>query len=381
MASIRRRRITIADIGILLVATTGIIVLAEIIVRALYADETVLFPRYHTDVRYGTYTLRRIRPNSDFRHRSVDGSWRFVTNSAGFRNYMDFSYEKPANVIRVLVLGDSHTQGYEVRQESTYAAVLARYIERNSDGLSAEVINAGVSGFSTAEELLFLENEGTKYHPDVVVLGFYRNDLEDNTKTRLFVLDDQGELQVFKHEHVPGVKIQNVIYSVPGIQWLSEHSYFYSLLFNTTWQYYKARLKQQTTEEFAELAVGMENKFSDYTIDLGAKLIERMYASCQSIGAKLIVVDVPAFGESRPLESSVPPELKPAVLKASDAYIDSVPLFSEFAGAAELHVPHGHRHISEFTHAIIGVSLGQEMRSLGVTVPGALDPLGVVEKR
>ena len=54
---------------------------AEIIVRSFYKQDAVLFPRYHTDVKYGEYILRRIRPNSEFWHTSQDGTWKFTTNS------------------------------------------------------------------------------------------------------------------------------------------------------------------------------------------------------------------------------------------------------------------------------------------------------------
>ena len=67
-------------------------------------------------------------------------------------------------------MGVSNTQGFEVRQEHTFSAVSERYLRR--EGTSAEVINAGVSGFSTAEALVLLENEGINDKPDVVVLGF-----------------------------------------------------------------------------------------------------------------------------------------------------------------------------------------------------------------
>ncbi|MGH9895535.1 MAG: GDSL-type esterase/lipase family protein, partial [bacterium] len=191
--------------------------LGEVVVRALYKEQTVLFPRYHTDFRYGQYTLRGIRPDSEFWHTSADGSWRFVTNDRGFRDVRRFTYAKPAGTLRVLSLGDSQTQGYEVRQEATFSAVLERYL--SGRGLKAEVLNAGVSGFSTAEELAFLENEGYKYEPDVVVLGFYANDFEDNLRAGLFT-QERGQLVERKYEHIPGVRIQNVIYGVPGVRWL-----------------------------------------------------------------------------------------------------------------------------------------------------------------
>lgn len=200
----------------------------------------MLAPRYHTDYRYGRYTLRGIRPNSEYWMTSNAGSWKFVTNKNGFRNTKNFGHEKPVSTIRVLSLGDSHTQGYEVRQEFTFSAVLERFLNHNAG--KAEVINAGVSGFSTAEELVFLENEGVKYNPDVVVLGFFANDFEDNIKAGLFELDDQNRLIERKYEHIPGVRIQNAIYSIPGVPWLSENSYFYSLLFNNLWNFFKERL-------------------------------------------------------------------------------------------------------------------------------------------
>src|SRR5438874_1371459 len=103
----------------------------------------------------------------------------------------------PTGTLRVLSLGDSHTQGYEVRQEATFSAVLERYLR--SHGVRAEVLNAGVSGYSTAEELAFLENEGYRYQPDVVVVAFYANDFEDNLKADLFGLD-KGRLVEHKHE-------------------------------------------------------------------------------------------------------------------------------------------------------------------------------------
>src|SRR5690606_41748505 len=55
-------------LGVALLAAFGI---GEILVRVLYGDEMVLYPRYHTDYRYGDYTLRGTRPNASFRHRKI----------------------------------------------------------------------------------------------------------------------------------------------------------------------------------------------------------------------------------------------------------------------------------------------------------------------
>ena len=324
----------------------------EALVRALYKDQTVMFPRYHTDYRYGPYTLRGIRPNAEFRHTSVDGTWTFVTNSRGFRDRREFSYDKPAGTARVLALGDSHTQGYEVRQEATFAAVLERYLARR--GLRAEVLNAGVSGFSTAEALAFLENEGYKYRPDVVVLGFYANDYEDNLKAGLFALYGT-RLVERKYEHVPGVRIQNAIYAIPGAQWLGENSYLYSIAFNGVWAHFKTALAARSGGQL-EYAVATKTRHSNPEVALAVALIERMRDFCRRHGIGLIVVDIPRPAADGAIVPSLSAQVVPGV-----ELVQSGELLREFDGAAELHVGHGHRHISELTHALIGIELGRRI--------------------
>lgn len=35
----------------------------EFVIRLLYKDSIVLFPRYQTDIKYGEFTIRRVGPN------------------------------------------------------------------------------------------------------------------------------------------------------------------------------------------------------------------------------------------------------------------------------------------------------------------------------
>ena len=335
-------------------AVTGAI--GELVVRIAFKQQTVLFPRYHTDYRYGDYTLRGIRPASEFWHTSADGSWRFVTNNRGLRDSRNFAYEKPLGVTRVLSLGDSHTQGYEVRQDSTFSAVLERYLDAHS--VRAQVLNAGVSGFSTAEELAYLVSEGYKYKPDVVVVGFYANDFEDNLKAGLFGLDEKGQVVEKSHSHLPGVRIQNVIYAIPGVRWLSENSYFYSLAFNGVWAFFKAKL--ESAAKF-EKSVASASDSSKYETDLTVALLERMGRFCSERNIRLIVVDIPSMPGLYRFETSIPERMRSQLAADNIEVLDSRALLGELDGAAEFHVPHGDNHISELTHALIGVRLGERI--------------------
>src|SRR5688572_29362685 len=105
--------------SLLLASIAASCLLGEFVLRAFMKDRIVLFPRYQTSATYGEFTLRRFRPNSTFKHTSVDGTWHFRTNSAGLRADMDRSYEHAPHITRIVALGDSHTAGHEVGQKET----------------------------------------------------------------------------------------------------------------------------------------------------------------------------------------------------------------------------------------------------------------------
>jgi hypothetical protein len=362
-----------AMLGSLMLLALGVAlscVAAEASIRWLYADSVVLFPRYHTGARYGEYHLRRLRPRTVFVHRSVDGQWEFRTNRQGFRDTRDYDYEKRSGALRVIALGDSHTQGFECRQERTYSEVLERALERA--GVDAEVMNTGVSGFSTAEELAFLEAEGIRYQPDVVVLGFFANDLEDNLKSGLYALEND-QLVVESKEHIPGVRILDALNALPPLRWASEHSYLYSILLNTVWDRAKSALLSDAEAELeTEFAVPRQS-VSDYAESLGVKLVQRMHEFCRKHGIVLVFLDLPVEDDRRGFRSSVPADLAGQLRAASDAFVSSEEVLGPYRGLAEIHVPNGQRHISEFTHLMLGKRAAEEILRLKEQPPGATD--------
>jgi len=72
IVSAQRVKAVFTNTGIIILTALIAVAFCELIVRVLYADTIVLFPRYHTDAQYGEFTLRKIRSNADFRHKSVD---------------------------------------------------------------------------------------------------------------------------------------------------------------------------------------------------------------------------------------------------------------------------------------------------------------------
>ena len=101
------------------------------------------------------------------------------TNSLGLRS-AEVMPDKPAGVLRVLALGDSVTFGWGLRGEDAYPSQLASLLATLRPSLGAEVINAGVSGYGTWQQLLWLQGQGLDLQPDVVVLQAHLNDAADN---------------------------------------------------------------------------------------------------------------------------------------------------------------------------------------------------------
>src|SRR6185369_2427975 len=82
-----------------------------------------------------------------------------VLNSRGLRG-REYTYAKPANEYRVLVLGDSFAEGRLVAFQDTTFEVLERELRSTMGGdRRAEVISAGTGGYSTDQSLLFFTGE------------------------------------------------------------------------------------------------------------------------------------------------------------------------------------------------------------------------------
>ena len=100
-------------------------------------------------------------------------------NSAGLRDD-EIPREKPDGEIRILALGDSFTFALGVRHEDIWAQQLERILNERQAPQRFQVINAGVAGYNTRQELIYLLHEGYSWDPDLIIVGFYWNDLIGN---------------------------------------------------------------------------------------------------------------------------------------------------------------------------------------------------------
>jgi lysophospholipase L1-like esterase len=102
-------------------------------------------------------------------------------SSAGLRDD-EFIPVKPADTFRVLALGDSTLFGWGVDRLETYSELLEDSLcseaRRLPHPLQVEVINAGVPGYNSRQEVETFKAFDPGLNPDVVLIQFDRNDIE-----------------------------------------------------------------------------------------------------------------------------------------------------------------------------------------------------------
>ena len=100
--------------------------------------------------------------------------FRGISNGLGFRD-RDHDVTKPPGVYRILVLGDSIAMGLRTDDtDDIFPSALERSLR--ATGRNVEVLNFGVSGYNTQQEVAMLADRGLAFDPDLVVLQYCLND-------------------------------------------------------------------------------------------------------------------------------------------------------------------------------------------------------------
>lgn len=150
------------------------------------------------------FTGMKLRPNAEGWYRE-EGEAYVRVNSLGMRDDREINVEKSSGTFRIAVLGDSYVEALQIPTEDTFPVLVEKKLNQCEafKGRKVEVLNFGVSGYSTAQELLTLQHRVWPFSPDLVMLTFLAgNDLRDNSKEisgsypRPFFSEQNGKLQL-----------------------------------------------------------------------------------------------------------------------------------------------------------------------------------------
>jgi hypothetical protein len=123
--------------------------------------------------------LFRETPNSKLRWEPVPGAHAGTIriNAGGFRG-PDVYFLPVQGITRIAVLGDSQAFGMNLVEADTLAGALEHKLNATSRKGKFEVLNFGVPGYNTQQEMLAFRQKVLPYHPSVIVLYYSLNDPE-----------------------------------------------------------------------------------------------------------------------------------------------------------------------------------------------------------
>jgi hypothetical protein len=169
-----RGRNFLINLGLLLISSIFALVLSEAALRLLGWGPLYVSPEREQFWKYDSLLGWAHQPGQV----GIFATQQFRTevriNQTGLRD-REHQYERSDDTKRILVLGDSFAWGYGVEESERFSQLM-------ETALDVEVINGGVSGYSTDQELIWFRNEGVKYDIDLVILAFAGNDIGDNER-------------------------------------------------------------------------------------------------------------------------------------------------------------------------------------------------------
>jgi hypothetical protein len=231
---------------------------------------------YSQDLEIG-YTL-----TPDFTGDIVHAEFKmtFHTNSSRLRG--EELRPRQDNSVRLLVLGDSQAWGFGVADNETMSVQLERLLSARYPTLDIQVLNGGVPGYGTADQLVFLQVMGEMLKPDIVIVQFLSvNDLiENRTPAREWAIIEDGFLTSRYEPNGGGISARTVLER--SRRWLKLNSHLARLLFDVggylgtragILQDMDALWGEDFSQEDAELGVDLLVQIAETSNKLGANTL------------------------------------------------------------------------------------------------------------
>ncbi len=176
--------------GLVVLGAVAALALGEAAARWFVPGSSVSELRSLHEYRPDRGWLYGLRPGAEGRL-SAAGDAFYRINQDGFRGPRH-ARPKPAGVMRVVVIGDSIAFGYAVDEASAFPRVLETQLAALVPQAGIEVVNLGVGGYNAWNEVELLKDVGIRYQPDLVLVQFCINDLNDpsvhfDAQTRLLL--------------------------------------------------------------------------------------------------------------------------------------------------------------------------------------------------
>ena len=146
------------------------------------------------------------KPKTEGYHYGPEFKTFYKINSLGMRD-REYTFKKPRGAYRILMMGDSYTEGWGVNIEDTYCKKLESLLNNNNKNRRYEAINAGIMSISAIRQYLELKQKLIYLESDLVISQFDLCDISEdyeNMQERA-ILDASGlPLAIPHHDFLSG---------------------------------------------------------------------------------------------------------------------------------------------------------------------------------
>lgn len=275
--------------------------IAVSLVAVEVASRTLLDDGMNFDLEMWKYArdIKRTSPNERIGHIHAPNTSGFYMgvpvsiNSLGLRD-REYALEKPADTVRILMLGDSLTFGWGVRAEDTVAKKLEDRLNAGG-GRAVEVINTGAGNYNTVMEVERFLESGQKLGADIVVLNYFINDAEPVPSRRESYILERSYAAVF----------------LAGRLDILQRTYFGK----ADWKEYYRNLYSDTSQGWTD----------------AKDAVRRLHEYCRLNGIRLVIVNYPEMHELTPYPfQDVTEKLAALAGSMSVPFIDLLPSIAAF---------------------------------------------------
>lgn len=247
-----------------------------------------------------------LRKSTEGIHSTPEFLVHYRINSQHMREDREIPIEKPDGVFRILVIGGSFAFGSGVERDQTFIAVAERELNRTNPGTTFEVINGACPGWGTAHELVYMENQGFRFEPDLLLVAFHDDDPKDNRLARSFTLEG-GKLE---RRPAPGwgeAPQPSITHKIPLYAFLMQHSHLGAGLSAKLSAYIrKLRTRAagggQEKTDILKKEEKPEARWPEEDWMLTSALVGELNEACEDHGVRLAMIHLPYPDMNRAVE-------------------------------------------------------------------------------
>ncbi len=307
-------------------ATVFALLLAEMLVRVSAPQN--LSGTWRTTDRNGLFLHQK---NHTARHQYAGRVVYYRFDSAGLR---DLGQGRQG--IRILCLGDSLAMGHLLDNDDTFISHLQRMADTEFGKNHFLLLNGGHGGWGTSDYVRFFEEYGNDFSPAGVIVFLSADDIGRSLREPKYVLVDAETQRLRKVTRVrKDSLIKRVLNSMPGYNWLLEHSHLFELVrnvaafgFSRAWRLRAGVGPAQTEQAVPELKSPVGDDPARARA-LGSALFRRLKVLADARSAGLLVLST---GFHRPAAAGDREPTRAFVAKAEEIFREERIAFYDCSG-------------------------------------------------